>query len=145
MESQPLIASDDAFLGIWVLDPARSDYEFGQPPKSGVYHISTDGERYRMDIAWTDQADQEFEVSYEAIPDGVEYPYEAAPAADRVSVSMTRVDERTLDSASFKDGKQIAYARRVLSADGTFMTITQSGLDGHGREYSNLSVYEKQF
>ncbi|MBZ0301681.1 MAG: hypothetical protein K8J31_18180 [Anaerolineae bacterium] len=142
MTDEALIAPDDAFLGTWVLDASQSNYTFGQPPKSGTYRIRTQGNHYHMDIAWTDQTDQAFDVSYEAIPDGLEYPYEDPAVADRVS--MTRVDARTLDSASFQGRQRIAYARRVLSEDGRTMTIRQSGSDRHGQQYTNLAVYAKQ-
>jgi hypothetical protein len=142
MSDDAVIPADDAFLGTWVLDPAQSRYQFGQPPKSGSYKISARGNRYHTDIQWTDQTDRAFEASYDAVPDGVEHPYENPAVAD--AVSMTRINAYTLDSASVKDGQRIAYARRVLSEDGQIMTITQSGVNTQGDSYVNLAVYVKQ-
>ena len=76
------------------------------------------------------------------IPDGQQHPYENPTAAD--FVSLTQVDERTLDSATFKGGEQIAYASRVLSDDGRTMTVSQSGNTPEGEALVNVSVYRKQ-
>ena len=57
---------------------------------------------------------------------------------------MTRVDERTLDSASFRDGVQIAHGRRELSDDANTMTVTQSGSRPDGTKFANVSVYVRR-
>lgn len=141
MPAQP-IPPDDAFLGTWVLQPAQSQYAFGQPPKTGTYQVSALGHQYRMDIHWTDASDNPFETAYQSTPDGVVYPFEGSPAVD--AVCTTRVDERTLDSVSYKGDVEVAHARRVLSEDGQSMTVTQSGITPQGNTFHNISVYKKQ-
>lgn len=137
-----MIATGDPFLGTWKLDPSQSQYEFGPPPKTGTYTLSRQGERLRFDVAWTDHNDQPFQVSFDMIPDGQQHPYDNPAVAD--FVSLTRVDERTLDSATFKGGQQIAYASRALSADGRTMTVSQSGSTPQGQTFTNVSVYHRQ-
>lgn len=132
----------DAFLGTWELDPTHLDYELGQPPKQGTYTIKASAERYLISMSWITPDNQDMQMHYEAIPDGKVYPYTNTPGVD--AMSMTRVDDRTLDSAAFKDGVQINYARRKLSEDGLTMTILQSGATPDGGEYRNTAVYKKQ-
>ena len=118
---------DDLFVGIWELDPTQSDYQAGTPPQSGLYRIAPDanGSGYMISMSWTDAQGREAYAAYTAMPDGVQYPYENSDAAD--FISMTRLDEYTLDSAIYKDGSRIAYSVRALSDDRQVMYISQSG------------------
>ncbi|MFL7839099.1 MAG: hypothetical protein ACK2T4_05550 [Candidatus Promineifilaceae bacterium] len=135
------INADDAFLGTWQLQPNLSDYAFGQAPAEGVYRISRYGEGYKFDIAWTMTEGQQFETGYLGTPDGEQYPYENSQVAE--AVSLTRVDELTLDSESFKGGRRIAYACRELIKNGCRMRVTQSGETADGVEFSNIAYYQK--
>ncbi len=135
------IPKDDPFLGTWALVPDRCQYEFGRPPQSGAYQIEASGEGYLVTMKWLTAEGAAHQLSYPAIPDGKEYPYENPALAD--TISMTRVDGRTLDSTSKKDGRIIGYARRVLSNDGLTMTIFQSGVTPENREFTNVSIYLK--
>ena len=132
----------DPFVGSWKLDPTQSRYEFGTPPQSGSYRIEPNDTGYLVTMDWVDAAGKDFHQTYTAVPDGIEYHYANSPAVD--AMSMTRVDDRTLNSEAFKSGKRIAYGRRVLSEDGQTMTIVQSGATPQGTEFNNLSVYLKQ-
>lgn len=134
----------DAFLGIWALDPAQSQYQFGQPPQAGLYRIASgiDSSGYMISMSWTDSQGREAYAAYSAMPDGVEYPYENSDVAD--TISMTRLDERTLDTAIFKNGECIAYSLRQLSDVGDAMRIVQSGFAPDGSRFDNYSVYVRQ-
>lgn len=137
-------SSDDAFIGTWALDPAHSDYQVGMPPQTGLYRIAlgVNGSGYMISMAWTDAQGRESFAAYTAMPDGVQYPYENSDVAD--TISMTRLDERTLDTAIFKDGDCIAYSLRELSEDGQLMRIVQSGYAPDGSQFDNYSVYVRQ-
>jgi haloalkane dehalogenase len=132
----------DRFLGTWELDPSQSNYEVREPPASGVYSIQPDEDGYLLNLAWTTAHGDGMEMAYQAIPNGKIYPYTENPAAAD-AISMTRVNEQRLDSASFRGGNQIAWASRILSSDGQVMTVDQSGLGPDGERYHNLSVYHR--
>jgi hypothetical protein len=136
------LAAHDPFVGTWILDSAQSLYEFGTPPQSGIYRIEPNQTGYLVTMEWVDAEGKDFRQMYTGVPDGGEYPYGDVSASP--SMSMTRVDERTLDSSAFKDGKRIAYGRRVLSEDGKDMTVVQSGTSPEGIEFNNFTVYRKQ-
>ncbi len=140
--SDPRIPQDDAFLGTWLLVPEKAQYELDQPPQSGLYHLSTDGEQYHFTVEWLDAAGQAHNTAFAGIPDGQQYAYADNPAVD--AVAFTRVDAFTLDSDTFKDGQQIAHARRILADDGRTMTVSQGGTLPEGRTFTNVSVYVKQ-
>jgi len=132
----------DYFVGTWILDAELSDYQLGEPPKTGLYTITADDAAYKVTMEWTTSGDEAMRADYVSIPDGKQYAYEDSDAVD--FVCTTRVDDKTLDSESFKDGKRIAWARRILSDDNNTMTITQSGSLPDGDEFNNVSVYRRK-
>jgi hypothetical protein len=136
-----LIADNDVFPGIWQLKPELSAYEFGTPPAEGLYTIRAAGDVYLFEIVWKTAEGQSFKAAFSGIPDGKQYPYEDQQVAD--ALSMTRVDELTLDSETFKGGKRIAHALRELIEDGRVMRVTQSGRTPDGETYSNVSYYTR--
>jgi len=140
MENQ--LSKSDQFIGTWKLDPTQSQYEFGTPPQSGLYCIEPDGDELKFSADWVGGDGKSYQISFSGIPDGKDYPYENPALAD--TLSLTQVDKTRLDSTSKKDGHVILHASRVLSADVTEMTVTQSGTAPTGNPCSNVSVYYKQ-
>ena len=136
------LSASSRFLGTWKLDPTQSRYEFGTPPQSGLYRIEPDGDELKFSVEWVGDDGKSYQISFSGIPDGKDYAYENPAIAD--TVSFTQVDKTTLDSTSKKDDRVILHANRVLSEDGTEMTITQSGTTPDGKSYSNIAVYYKQ-
>ena len=135
------MTSTDAFVGTWELDATQNHYQFGDAPQQGLYTIEPNQHGYLVTMQWTNSAGKTFEMSYEATPDGKEYPANT-PGVDKQS--MTRVDDKTLDSAAIAGETIIAYARRILFDNGQIMTITQSGKTPDGEEFANVSVYTRR-
>jgi len=129
----------DAFLGTWQLDPDGNNYQLGDPPQSGLYIIETKDNGYLVTMKWTTNGDEK-QMAYEGIPDGKQYE---TPATGIDAMSMTRVDDKTLDSSAFVGEVRIAYARRVLSENDNTMTVTQSGKTPDGTDFANVSVYHR--
>lgn len=135
----------DLYLGEWELIPELCVYEFGSAPFTGAYRIVKQGRKIRITIEWSMNADAEPQsTGFEAPVDGSPQPVPAgATAAGPDTFTLTRVDERTLDSAAFRGEEQLAYARRVASADGTLLAVVQEARDPHGERYRNFQVYRR--
>ncbi len=136
------MSPSDPFLGLWRFDPAQARYQLGEPPQIGTYRLDAHGDGYLITMEWTDARGQSYRQTYTAIPDGQLYPYGGANAL--VSIAMTRLDDRTLDTASFRGGERIAYAVRRLSDDGQTMQVIQSGQTPEGTPFENIAVYVRQ-
>jgi hypothetical protein len=136
-----LISENDAFLGTWQLKPELSAYEFGAPPVEGLYTIRAADDVYLFEIAWKSADGQSLEAAFSGIPDGRQYPYDDPRVAE--ALSLTRVDDLTLDSETFKGGNRIAHARRELIEGGRVMCVTQSGRTPDGEVFSNVSYYSR--
>jgi hypothetical protein len=74
--------------------------------------------------------------------DGKDYAVTGDPNTD--TRSYTKVNERTLDVTAKKNGKVIATAHTVVSADGKSRTATVSGTNPKGKKFKNVVVYDKQ-
>lgn len=135
------MTDQDHFLGIWQLIPEKSEYEHGDPPVEGQYQITIHNEGYLINMQWESFYGAWNELSYIAIPDGKDHPHDDPEIAD--TISMTRIDEYTLDSDAKKAGRVIAHARRILSEDLRLMTVIQSGPLAEGGTFKNLSVYRR--
>ena len=66
------------------------------------------------------------------------------PFQDGEGAGACLVDASTLDTTVRQAGRVVAHARRVLSADGRTMTITQSGTTPDGQPFANVSVYARE-
>lgn len=131
----------DPFLGIWQLISEKSKYENGDPPIGGNYTIELHGDGYLITMQWETYFGAWSEMSYHAIPDGQDHHYDDPNIAD--TISMTRIDEHTLDSDTKKGGHVISHARRTLSHDLREMTVVQSGSLPEGGTFENFSVYRR--
>jgi hypothetical protein len=128
------------FLATWHLDAGQSEYEAGDPPRAGSYDISFDGQKLTFAMDWVDAAGHKHTLSFDGVPDGVDYPFEN-PAVD--SVALIPVDAYNLDSVSKKDNQILAYANRKLSENGQTMYVTQSGTLPNGEKFVNKAVYHR--
>ncbi|MEM6282920.1 MAG: hypothetical protein AAF787_12050, partial [Chloroflexota bacterium] len=132
------MTEQDLFVGKWVLDPTQSAYELGEPPQSGSYTITRDGDVFMFVIEWVGADGKEMAMSFTGIVDGVERPYENPDIAD--STCFTRVDEHNLNSTATKNGVIINDATRQLSPDGQTMTVVQRLMTPDGQK-ANTAIY----
>ena len=121
------------FLGTWRLLPERSRYASGQPPQRGLYRLeAADGGAVRFHVDYVDGSGESKQLEY------------TVPFQDGEGAGACLVDASTLDTTVRESGRVVAHARRVLSADGRTMTITQSGTAPDGQPFANVSAYARE-
>lgn len=118
----------DPFAGIWDRNPIRS---MGNSLSMIVFEALGEG---GLRLA----ADQ---VEYSAKPDGQEHKVIGTIVAD--SVSLSRIDSRTLKEHWKENGKVVATVLRTVSADGARMTATVTGVTPQGDSFENVFVYRR--
>jgi len=135
--------SSDLFLGTWQLTPELSLYAMGTPPASGLYVIERGTTGLALRVEWTMQLGEPVRTTAFGGPDDgtVKAMPSGTPGPD--GFSLQRVDERTLDSSAFREGKVIAYARRVASHDGQLLTVVQESNLPDGKSFRNFQVYRR--
>ena len=133
----------DPFVGTWRLNVAKSKYTPGPTPKSITSTYEAAGKGYKVSVKNEPSTGPVQQYSYTTTLDGTDTPVTGNnPNADTISVK--RIDARTLEIVNKKGGKVTTTQRQVVSADGKTRTVTTTGTDASGQKVNNVAVFEKQ-
>ena len=141
--SGALWAQQDAWLGAWKANLAKSTFTPGPPPRSNTTKREAwgaNGMKYTADgvNAQGVSGHNEFTANY----DGKDYPVKGNPNSDMVS--LKRIDAHSYEWTYKKGGKVTSTGRAVASPDGKTLTVTNKGTDSQGRATGSVLVFEKQ-
>jgi len=134
-------AADNAMMGTWKLNEAKSKLGAGGPKNDSVTYEAA-GDQIKVTVEGTQPDGTKTKTEWTGKFDGKEYPSTGNPNEDMRSVKQ--VNARTLDVVSKKGGKVVLTARVVVSADGKSRTVTSSGTSAEGKKWKNTAVYDKQ-
>lgn len=81
-------------------------------------------------------------IRFTARYDGKDYPYSGSLNWD--SLALTRVDDFTTAHVQKKGGRIRLTGRRVLSKDGSTLTISSKGVRADGQPTENVLVFERR-
>ncbi len=133
-------AGDDAFMGTWKLNEAKSKIPEGMPKNTMVvYAQSADDVTITVDgmdggkaahHVWTGKFD------------GKDYSAKGSDMHD--SRAYTKVDANTLTYTVMKDGKKVGDGKVVIAADGKSRTVTETDTGKDGKQATTNAVYDKQ-
>jgi surface antigen len=136
---QLALATSDPFIGTWVLDPQRSRYESAEVPRHMEIVMSPAGEgiHYWSQTTLSDGriVSSEYTADYEG-----RLAVVVSAAGIMAPVSLRRVDDRTVECSYIKGIRVVASSRRVISADGSTMTITTVD----GTTGTNVAVFNRR-
>jgi len=134
-------AANEAMMGTWKLNEAKSKLAAGAPKNNTVtYEAAGDSVKVTIDGAAPDGTALHSEWTGKF--DGKDYPSTGNPNEDMRS--SKQIDDHTLHITSKKGGKVVLTAHVVLSADGKSRTVTTTGTDAKGKKYKSVAVYDKQ-
>lgn len=134
-------AGNDAFIGTWKLNEAKSKLTAGLP-KSTTVTYAMDGDNVKCSIDATDAKGQPYHSEWTGKFDGKDYPLTGDPADDMRAYKM--VNDHTLVATSKSKGKAGISAHIVVSADGKTRTVTIHGTGASGKRVTSTAVYDKQ-
>lgn len=130
----------DGFLGSWQMLPEKSNYEMGEPPKSGTYEIVQDGHKLTFIMNWVSAANEAQHMAYSEICDGQFHPYTDAPIADEICLTLQ--SDTILESIAKLSGKVKLSATRELTPNG-YLEVKISAKTPDGKPFTNHSTYKK--
>jgi hypothetical protein len=135
------MAADDANMGTWKLNEAKSKFSPGAAKNTSVvYEAAGDSIKVTVDGAGVDGKPTHNEWTGKF--DGKDYPLTGDPTAD--TRSYKKIDARTLELSNKKGGKTVVSGKIVVSDDGKSRTVTTTGTDASGKKVSASAVYDKQ-
>lgn len=132
--------ASDVNMGTWKLNEVKSKFALGAPKNNTVVYEAV-GDNVKVTVDGTDSEGKPTHSEWTGMFDGKDYPVTGDPTSD--VRSYKRVDERTLEFTGRKDGKVTITGRIVISADGKTRTVTASGTDSKGKEFTSTAVYDK--
>ena len=134
-------AADDANMGTWKLNEAKSKFSPGAAKNhSVVYEAAGDSIKVTVDGIGADGKPTHNEWTGKF--DGKDYPITGDPSAD--TRSYKKVNARTMELTNKKAGKPVVTGKITVSADGKSRTVEVSGTDASGKKVTSTAVYDKQ-
>jgi hypothetical protein len=137
----PAFGAESA-VGTWTLNLEKSKFAPGPAPKSQTrtYADTADGTALTFTGVAADGSAISGQSTFKY--DGKDYPITGSPDYD--SLSLRRVNGRTIKSLQKKDGKVVGSTIRTISGHGKVLTLTSKGKSVSGKWYHNVAVYDKQ-
>lgn len=133
-----------AWYGTWRLDVERSEYRPGPAPyRRGTLVIEPWNGGVRMIYDLIGVRGGVTHLEWTGRFDGRDYPVQGAD--EYITYAYLPVDDRTVRAAVKVDGRVVATATVVLSADGRTMTTQTRGTDYRGRPLLTTTVYTRIF
>jgi hypothetical protein len=127
-------ADTDAFLGTWILNPAKSQVPAGALPSSASMVVTDLGGGKFKSTSETSMAGQQIHSEITFAADGKDYVPVTTPApaagGPQIAESFERVNATTYKTALKLAGLQIATILEEISADGKTLTMTTTGAEG---------------
>jgi hypothetical protein len=134
--------SQEAVVGSWTLDLAKSRFSPGPAPKSQTrtYAATADG----LDMTVTGVGADGKAVSQHSTfkYDGKDYAISGSPDYD--SLTLKRVDDWTIESVQKLKGKPVGKTTRTVSKDGKALTLSSKGTSATGVPYDNVMVFDRK-
>jgi len=132
----------DAFVGIWKLNVERSEFDPKYVPAAGtmLFELDAEGHYVMKAEGITTAGERVAERPQRFIPDGEEHSVADIPGLTTVS---TRPDPNTLVAEGRMNGKVVGQATYTVSADGSTLTATASGLGVNG-PFKTRAVFNRQ-
>lgn len=133
--------ASDANLGTWKLNEAKSKLAPGGPKLHTVVYEAA-GDSMKATVDGTGADGKPVHNEWTGKTDGKDYAVTGDPTSD--TRSLKKIDDHTWELTVKKDGKVTISGRIVVSADGKTRTVTTSGTDPMGKNFKNVSVYDKR-
>jgi hypothetical protein len=139
-----LQAQNDALIGTWKLNTAKSKYEPGPTPKSltRIVEAQNDGVKYTFEGIAADGTPISYTFSVKF--DGNDNPITGTVPNGADTASMKRVDANHYVATLKKGGKPLGTSKVSISKDGKVATVEASGTNAAGVKTHDLQVYDKQ-
>lgn len=133
-------AGDSPQMGTWKLNEGKSKMD-PNGPKNNTVVYSAAGDQMKVTVDGMDAKGQAIHSEWTGMFDGKDHPVTGNPGED--TRAYTKIDDRTLEFTSKKDGKVVTSGKVVVAADGKSRTVTSSGTNADGKKFENKAIYDK--
>jgi hypothetical protein len=136
-----IAVADDANMGTWKLNEAKSKFPAGATKNTPVVYEAA-GDAVKVTVDGTDKDGKAVHSEWTGKFDGKDYPVTGDPNMN--ARSYKKIDAHTLMLTGSKDGKVMSEGRISVSADGKTRTVKLTTTDSAGKKIKSTAVYDKQ-
>jgi hypothetical protein len=136
-----IAVADDANMGTWKLNEAKSKFPAGATKNSTVVYEPA-GDNIKVTVDGTDKDGKAVHNEWTGKFDGKDYP--VTGDSNMNARSYKRIDARKLILTGSKEGKVVSAGRISVSADGKTRTVKLTATDPAGKKLKSTAVYDKQ-
>jgi hypothetical protein len=140
--NQASAQSDVPGVGSWKLNVSKSKLGSQPMPQSITWTIVAVGQGTKMTGVRVGADGIRSEAQYTAHYDGKDYPLTGSAHAD--TVSLKRIDDRTVERTDKKAGKVVETSTTIFSKDGKTSTTTGKATNALGEDFHFIVFNEKQ-
>lgn len=133
--------ADDAFMGTWKLNEAKSKFAPGATKLTTVVYEAA-GDNVKITADGTDSNGAAIHHDWTGKFDSKDYPVTGDPTSDMRSYK--KINDHTLALTVKKGGKITTSGRIVVSTDGKARTVTTHTTDAQGNKTTSIAVYDRQ-
>ena len=140
-----LLGADDPFVGTWKLNLEKSKFPPAQPGramKEEALIIEMIGDDGVVTMKGTREDGSAVLVKYSTPVAGGPAKYDS-PLPAGMTVTSKRLDQRTVEMVTMRDGKEVSTQRSTVSADGKTLRAATKGLNAQGQMVESVAVWEK--
>jgi len=134
-------AADDAFMGTWKLNEAKSKIPAGVPKNTTVAYAQS-GDEVTVTVDGVDPSGKAVHHTWTGKFDGKDYAAKGSDMHD--ARAYTKVDAHTLTYTVVKSGKTIGHGKVVIAADGKTRKVTETERGENGKRVKSVAVYDKE-
>jgi hypothetical protein len=140
----PVFAQNDALVGTWKMDTAKSKYTGVPAPKELTRTVEASGDSYKYTYSGTAADGSSISYGFTVKFDDKDYPVTGRAPGGFDMIAIKRINAHDYTATQKKGEKAMGTAKVVISKDGKVTTITAKGTGEDGKAVSYTSVYEKQ-
>lgn len=142
--SAPALAQNDAFLGTWKLNVAKSKFTNPPAPKELTRKLEAEGDSIKYTYSGTAADGSAISYGFTVKYDGKDYAVTGSMPGGADMIAIKKTGPHSLAASQKKGGKEIGTAKVELSKDGKSATVTAKGKDESGKVVGYVSVYDKE-
>ena len=142
--TQKEVDMQDPFIGTWILNVEKSQFDANHRPQAGtiVFEVDKDGYYLKKAEGINQKGEKVAERPKRFTPDGKDHPIPDLPG---LKYRVTRPDASTMTGeARREDGSVVGGATSVVSPDGKSMTVDNFGYDTQMRQFKMRTVWDRQ-
>jgi hypothetical protein len=136
-----IAVADDANMGTWKLNEAKSKFPAGATKNTPVVYEAS-GDDIKVTVDGTDKDGKAVHSEWTGKFDGKDYPVTGDPNMN--ARSYKKIDAQALMLTGSKDGKVMSEGRISISADGKTRTVKLTTTNPAGKKTTSTAVYDKQ-